>query len=152
MKAAELGEELFTWFVDTLTNIKGRLPSCLLLHRAQLVHKDLAALHQQRVEAGELPPLAPLNLPKLNYVWLRRWRRTYGVSARQANLRFKAPRHIIQSRLRIFWCNMIRIRWLHQKLEPAGELVVEGFDQKPLWFTASSQVAFVVEGFDQKPL
>ena len=25
-----IGEELFTWFVDTLTNVKGRLPSCLL--------------------------------------------------------------------------------------------------------------------------
>lgn len=61
------------------------------------------------------------------------------MSARQANLRFKAPRHVIQFRLRVFWCNAIRVRVLHALLEPGGELFFEGFGQKPMWFTASSQ-------------
>ena len=61
------------------------------------------------------------------------------MSARQANLRFKAPKRAMLHRLRVFWCNMIRVRTLHALLEPEGELVMQGFDQKPLWFTASSQ-------------
>ena len=75
----------------------------------------------------------------ISYAWLRRWRKVYGVSARQCNLRYKAPRNVIFRRLRVFWCNLIRLRALHALLEPGGELVFEGFDQKPLWFTASSQ-------------
>ena len=139
MKMACLGEELFSWFVDTLNNVKGRLRSCLLLQRAGVVAKDLMGIHQQRVEAGVVPPHAKLNLPIIDYSWLRRWRRTYGVSARMANLRFKAPKSVILHRLRVFWCNMIRVRALHALLEAEGELVMQGFDQKPLWFTASSQ-------------
>ena len=139
MKMACLGEELFTWFVDTLNNVKGRLRSALLLQKAQQIAKDLVGIHQQRVEAGVVPPHGKLNLPVINYVWLRRWRRTYGVSARMANLRFKAPKSVILHRLQVFWCNMIRVRALHALLEPEGELVMQGFDQKPLWFTASSQ-------------
>ena len=56
MKAPCIGEELFAWFVDTLSNVKGRLPACLLLHRAQLVSKDLVGIRQQQIEAGALPP------------------------------------------------------------------------------------------------
>jgi hypothetical protein len=41
--------------------------------------------------------------------------------------------------LRVLWCNVIRLRALQALLEPGGELVFEGFDQKPLWLTASSQ-------------
>ena len=139
MKMACFGEELFSWFVDTLNNVKGRLRSCLLLQKADMVAKDLVGIHQQRVEAGVVPPHAKLNLPIIDYSWLRRWRRTYGVSARMANLRFKAPKSVILHRLRVFWCNMIRVRALHALLEPEGELAMQGFDQKPLWFTASSQ-------------
>ena len=139
MKVPCIGEELFAWFVDTLTNIKGRLPSCLLLHRAELITKDLLGIHQMRIETGSVPPHATLDLPAISYGWLRRWRRVYGVSARQANLRYKAPRRVILRRLRVFWCNVIRVRFLHFLLEFCGELVFEGFDQKPLWFTASSQ-------------
>ena len=56
MKMACVGEELFTWFVDTLTNIKGRLPSALLLQKAEMIAQDLVGIHQQRVEAGAVPP------------------------------------------------------------------------------------------------
>ena len=55
MKMACFGEELFTWFVDTLNNIKGRLRSSLLLQKANMVAKDFVGIHQQRVEAGVVP-------------------------------------------------------------------------------------------------
>ena len=139
MKMPCVADELFAWFVDTLDNVRGRLPACLLVQKAQMIAKDLVGIHQLKMEAGEVAPHAKLDLPVINYCWLRRWRRTYGVSARMANLRFKAPKKVILLRLRVFWCNMIRVRVLHALLEPEGALAIEGFDQKPLWFTASSQ-------------
>ena len=120
MKMPCVADELFAWFVDTLNNIRGRLPSCLLVQKARMIAADLVGIHQLRIEAGEVPPHANLDLPVINYCWLRRWRRTYGVSARMANLRFKAPKKVILHRLRVFWCNMIRVRMLHALLEPEG--------------------------------
>ena len=66
MKMSCVGEELFAWFVDTLNNVKGRLPAALLLQKAQMVAKDLVGIHQQRVEAGVVPPHAKLNLLVIN--------------------------------------------------------------------------------------
>ena len=139
MKCPAIGEELFAWFVDTIENVKGRLPACLLLLQAQIIAKDLQGLHQQEIENGSVAPHTRLALPNLNYGWLRKWRRIYGVSARMANLHFKASRNVIKHRLRVFWCNVIAVRALHALLEPGGELVFESVDQKPLWFTAASQ-------------
>ena len=78
MKMACVGEELFCWFVDTLNNVKGRLPSALLLQKAQMIAKDLVGIHQESVEAGIVPPNVPLKMPAITYSWLRRWRRTWG--------------------------------------------------------------------------
>jgi hypothetical protein len=104
-----------------------------------MIAKDLQVLHQQEIENGLVAPHTRLALPNLNYGWLRKWRRIYGVSARMANLHFKASRNVLKHRLRVFWCNVIAVRALHALLEPGGELVFESVDQKPLWFTASSQ-------------
>ena len=139
MKGMLIAEELFAWFVDTLENIKGRLPSAILLSIAEILISDAKQWHAQQKEAGLIAPHETLDLPALSHSWLRRWRRCYGISWRTPNLRFKCPRRVIMFRLRIFWTNILRIRFLHQALEPSGELVFEGFDQKPLWFTASSQ-------------
>ena len=139
MKSPELGEELFAWFVDSISNVKGRLPSGLLLSVARGIAQDLVQLHAEQKELGQLPPHADLCLPVLNSTWLKRWRRLHGISWRTVNLRFKSSRDIVKKRLRIFWSNVLRVRFLHRLLEPMGELVFEGFDQTPLWFTASSQ-------------
>ncbi|MCP4242166.1 MAG: hypothetical protein GY772_16545 [bacterium] len=144
VKAAAVGEELFAWFVDTISNVKGRIPSSMLLQQAQVIVDDLKRFHELRVENGEIPPNAQglgakLDVPVINSSWLRSWRRLYGVSWRSVNLRFKCPRHVLEERLIVFWENCLRIRFLHHFAEPHGELVFEGFDQKPLWLTAASQ-------------
>ena len=139
MKCPELGAELFNWFVDSLQNIKGRIPSFLLLDVARVLCKDLQQWHEERKERGEVAPHSQLDLPVLNHAWLRRWRRLHHISWRTVNLRFKCSRAVLKFRLGIFWCNVLRVRFLHQFLEADGELVFEGMDQKPLWFTASSQ-------------
>ena len=132
-----MGEELFAWFVDTLQNVKGRLPAFLLLQVAELLAGDLRTLHAQRKEAGLVPPHEELALPSLTYGWLRRWRCIHGLSWRTVTLRYKCSRSVLKSRLVVFWSNVLRIRFLHRCLEPRAELVFEGFDQKPLWFTAA---------------
>ena len=139
MKCPELGEELFAWFVDSIKNVRGRMPSFVLLDVARTLSQDLRQWHEERKEKGQLPPHAKLDLPKLDYPWLLRWRRRYHITWRTVNLRFKCSRAVLRSRLFTFWCNVLRIRYLLLLLEPWAELVFEGMDQKPLWFTASSQ-------------
>ena len=129
------------------------MPSCILLAQAAVIAADLLDWHRQQMEAGLASPYADLALPSLSYGWLRRWRRLFGVSARLANLRFKAPRRVIKERLRVFWCNVIRVRMLHHLCEPGGQLAIEGFDQKPLWFTASSlEKTHALKGFRKVPV
>jgi hypothetical protein len=139
MKQAALGEELYAWFIDSVKNVKGRIPSFLLLETATLLAEDLKGFHQAQIESGKIPPQEVLQLPVLDYNWLRRWRRFFGISWRQVNLRFKISRTKLLSRLRVFWSNCLRVRFIHEFLEPGGELVWEGMDQKPCWFTAASQ-------------
>ena len=139
MKCPEIGDELYAWFVDTINNVRGRMPSLLLLEKARVFEKDLQTWWHEQKEAGRVAPSQVLSTPTLNHCWLRRWRRLHSVSWRSVNLRFKCSRHILKSRLKVFWGNVLRVRFLHAELEPQGEFVIEGFDQKPLWFTASSQ-------------
>ena len=139
MKAMAIAEELFAWFVDTLDNVRGRLPSGLILRMAHTLANDLKTWHRLEQEEGRIPPHETLELPNLNHQWLARWRKSYSLSWRTCNLRFKCPRATLFQRLRIFWSNVLRVRWLHAKLEPDTLLVFEGFDQKPCWFTAASQ-------------
>ena len=139
MKCPEIGDELYAWFVDTINNVKGRMPSSLLLEKARVFERDLQAWWHEQKEAGRVAPSQALSTPTLNHSWLRRWRRLHSVSWRSVNLRFKCSRGVLKSRLKVFWGNVLRVRFLHAALEPQGEFVIEGFDQKPLWFTASSQ-------------
>ena len=155
----ELDEELFAWFVDSIQNVKGRLPAFLLLETATAIAADLLAIHAEEKEAGRVPVHARLRLPKLEdkagYGYLRRWRSKYGITYRTVSLRYKCRRSVLQGRLRVFWSDVLRVRILHHLLVQRGaepreaELVIQGFDQKPCWFTAASgekHRAFVAPG------
>ena len=95
MKCPELVAELFAWFVDSIANIKGRMPSSLLLQVARCFAKDLGQWHAEQQEHGRVAPHEKLVLPIINHAWLRRWRRLCGVSWRAVNLRFKAPEEVV---------------------------------------------------------
>ena len=137
MKHPCIAEELFDWFVDSLQNVKGRMPSFLLLQQAKLVGRDLQEHWTSQVDKGETHPGCEPTLPVLDYGWLKRWRRLYGLSWRHVNLRYKCPRRLLLSRLKAFWCNILRIRFLLLYTEPESSLEFEDFDQKPCWFTAA---------------
>jgi hypothetical protein len=70
MKCPEIGAELFAWFVDSVRNIKGRVPSSLLLHVAMVISKDLLHFHEQQKEFGLVAPHVELALPVLDHGWL----------------------------------------------------------------------------------
>lgn len=114
-----------------------RISGTMVLAQAEALKRDLLELHHLRVERGEADPTMPPQLPKLNAVWLLRWRRKYGVSSRAVNLRYKVSAAKRDSRIRILWCNVSRLRALHEALFGEGKLRFVGLDQKPLWFKSS---------------
>ena len=50
MKGMVIAEELFSWFVDTIDNVKGRLPSGLVLRMAHTLVNDLHIWHRSEQE------------------------------------------------------------------------------------------------------
>ena len=98
-------EALFDWFCEARRFIKGRMFSSTLLSQARRLRLTyIAACLRQR---------ATPDVPKaINHVWLRRWRREYGVSLRRPNKRYKVTRSVFLERVRILWCNVLRQRVL----------------------------------------
>ena len=111
VRCPAIGAELFAWFVDSLRNIKGRIPSFLLLDVAIGFAKTLRQGHERDKEDGIVPPHEVLQLPKLNYSWLRRWRRMHHVTWRTVTFRFKCCRDTLRTRLLVFWKNVLRVRF-----------------------------------------
>ena len=118
MNAMAIAEELFAWFVDTIDNVKGRLPSGLILRMAHTLANELKTWHSLEKEAGRIAPHATLDLPSLNHQWLLRWRKAYSLSWRTCNLRFKCPRATLLLRLKIFWSNVLRFVGCKPSLNP----------------------------------
>ena len=130
--------ELWQWFVDTIQNVKGRLPAFALLAEAERLADDLRRWAQHQIEDGNLPPYYDLNLPNLDYMWLRGWRSRHHVTWRTANLTLKCSMVVLKRRLLALWCNVLRLRWLaYYVLGPSAIIVWINSDQKPLWFTSA---------------
>ena len=139
-KCEELDEELFAWFVDSIQNVKGRIPSFLLLDAAQTFAEDFRRLHEEAIAQGRVPVHTWLELPALcgsaGYQYLQRWRAKYGITYRTVSLRYKCARSVLLERLLVFWSNVLRVRILHKRLvdlgaEPRGsQLRIEGFDPR----------------------
>ena len=124
-----LGEELFAWFVDTVHCVRARISSSTLEQAANVILEDIRAAHEER--HSEDPPV---ELPTITRMWLWRWRKEWGVSPRTVNLVYKVSRPKLLHRLRIFWCNTIRIRTLWRCLRKNTPLKFMSADQKPFWF------------------
>ena len=131
-----VSDELWAMFVDHIHNVPGRVGSSTIISWARMLCDDMRELWQRRVEAGEADPAAPPKLPQLDYVFVLRWRRAYGVTWRTVNLRYKLSAAKRKARLRVFWCNVLRLRFLHERLFGPGKLRFVGFDQKPLYFNS----------------
>ena len=72
MKGMVISDELFWWFVDTIENIKGRLPSALLLDVARIIANDAKQFVAQQIQDGKVGAHAPFDCLALDHRWLRR--------------------------------------------------------------------------------
>jgi hypothetical protein len=145
-----LEEELWQWFVDQICGMESRQNSASLLAAAEALKADLLEFHHHMVDAGRADPCQLPRFPALDARWLSRWRKKYGVSFRTVNLRYKISSAKRDARLRICWCNVIRLRVLHQCLFGPGNLRFVGLDQKPLWFnSAHGQKTLALKGAER---
>ena len=135
--ARALEDELWHWFVDRISSVQARINSHVLLCQAETFKMDMLEMHQTLVERGMADPAFPPKVPRLDYRFVYRWRKRYGVSWRAVNLRYKVSASKRDSRLRIAWCNALRLRVLHAALHGPNQLRFVGWDQKPMWFNSA---------------
>ena len=139
-----IGFELFHWFVDTVDNLASRLSPQLMLNQAFVIREDL----RERAEREGLP----FGPPCLNYCWMGRWRREFGVSRRLVTCQYKISHKLLLLRTGVFWRNNIRLRAFHRAVcrkngLPSAELRMKHIDQKPLWMnTAGSSATLAMKG------
>ena len=131
----ELRHELFNWFLMIRKIVKGRLWPRHALSAAKAIKKKIIAFHVTN-------KLNVPRFPKLNGLWLWRWMRSYGISLRKPNRRYKVSRSKMARGLTVTWKNIFRARLAFRLLygeqrrlkklpeEPSTAHV----DQKPLHF------------------
>ena len=126
-KAPLFREMLFQWFCSYRGTVKGRIFPETLSERAKVLRARYIAAH---LETDNATP-ARINVPKITSHWLTAWRKEYHVSLRSPNKRWKVPRWIWKERVRIYWCNLLRLRrWVyrHHGYDPH----IDSWDQKPI--------------------
>ena len=79
-KAPVIGEQLFQWFVDQVKTSKGRISSKMLLSMAELLADDLKAHLEDTAPSSSESKSSAEQVPKLDWCWLHRWRREYGMA------------------------------------------------------------------------
>ena len=121
-KAAIVGELLWEWFAAIRLSIVGRLPTTVVVSKAQQLCEDYIV---ESLRQG-VDPRAPV----VDGQWVRRWRVERGVSFRKPNRKWKVPKEVLLERCQIFWSNVFRVRaFIVAKFgyEPA----LWNFDQSP---------------------
>ena len=126
-KCIPLREALFEWFVDVRRLVKGRISYRVV----QLVALDMAS-HVIRKSAAL--GFKGVDMPLITKPWVRRFCRSYGISLRSPNRRYKVSFPKLLSRLRTMWLNLFRVRLLCWLFFGVAEMPIEGADQKGLHF------------------
>ena len=131
-------EELFAWFVDSIDNVRGRIPSFIILAQAEIIAQDYKDAIRKKIEIGELEPSFIFKMPFFTHQWLLLWRRQFNLSWRTINLRFKVSWKKLLELLLIFHTNILKIRWLHYFLFDLVQcLRIINCDEKPFHFTSA---------------
>ena len=123
-------EALWDYFVDIRRSLATTISPKIVKAKAQQIADTLTK------EMGETGVY--IEVPKINYDWLRRWRHDYGVVWRKPNARYKVSFPKLKARLRATWTNNIRIRRLAELTlghDLSGRII--GVDEKPLHFNES---------------
>ena len=105
-----------------LTKNLARFPrSIMLLKLYQMLQDHAHACLLSGVPVASFKP---------SYWWFQRWEEEYGLSMRQANRKYQAPRHAQKQRMELFWVTLFRIR-LFIRSAFGYEPVIYNFDQTP---------------------
>lgn len=120
-------EVLWDWFVDVRSSVAGIMTSKIVLAKAEEIAAKILKISRA---SG-----AYLQMPKLDRMWLLRFKRDYGVVLRKPNARFKCTRPVLLSRVRAMWLNTYKVRHLATKcLGHDLHDKIFGIDEKPLHF------------------
>ncbi len=120
--AESIHRNLFKWFCSIRGSVKGRIPLRLLQAQAERLRKEYVATCVRLGQTAHIPVLCA--------AWFLRFRSKHRISLRLPNKRWKVPMPVFKERVRILWCNIIRIR--HAILLIFGyDPDVDGWDQKP---------------------
>ena len=132
---ADLGNELFQYWVDRAHALKVRVPTAELMAQARtLLALGKATYERWKAADGRINHV---HFPKaITYTWLARWRRQYGLTYRSVTLVYKVSKEVAQRRYGVLWSNCLRLRILHEKLFGPNLLRFVNVDEKPLWFNS----------------
>ena len=142
--APEVAAELFQWVVDTILFVKGRINAELLKMQAETIISDMRRYNQHLIDTGQAEKSTVAKLPTFDKdaafnSWIYRFRKRHGLSWKMVNLRMKCSLREMIHRIRKFFGNLYKIRWLHFHLHGKRQcLRFEDCDEKPLWYTSAS--------------
>ena len=128
-KATDFRDELFEWFIDVRTCLKGRLPRPLFINYA----KDLYADWMSR----QPNPVPESQMLKFSNPWIQSWMNEYGVSLKKPNKRYAISQSDRVQRLLEYLKNVYRIRIFFYKKYGVQPIFING-DQMPLHRNESS--------------
>ena len=98
-----IDRSLFQWFCSIRGSVKGRIPLKLLHAQYQLVRADyLGSCLRNGLIAKVLAA---------SRAWIQRFRKRHHISLRLPNKRWKVPMVVFKERVRILWCNLVRVRY-----------------------------------------
>ena len=127
-KTPDLGTALYQWFVDHRTLIKGRTIKRLMANQARAL---AMAISMETCSNGVLP-----DPPVIDGKWLARWRHQWGVNLRRPTTRYKVSRQVLKSRLKLFWSNILAVRFFFTKCFGVDP-IQEQYDQKGVHYNES---------------
>ena len=107
------------------------MPSTELLQHASYLLKIGKAEYERALAAGENPELVEF-MKEVTYVWLYRWRRQWGLTWRSVTLVHKVSQEKAIKRFKVYWYNVLAMRFFHQALFGPGKLRFLSVDEKTL--------------------
>ena len=128
VKAPEVKEALFNWFIYVLESLKGRLPRRLFKLKANQLYGDWLMNN----------PTPEKEMLKFGNHWIKDWENEYGISLRKPNKRFSISKEDLVERLEDYLKNIWTIRKFFLDKYNVDPPIING-DQMPLHRNESSQ-------------
>ncbi|CAL4062693.1 unnamed protein product [Meganyctiphanes norvegica] len=147
VKAIEVRQAAFDWFVDIRSTLKGRLPINIFREKCMELYELWLANQTEEIKAEDRP--------KFSKHWIKNWVREYKVSLLKPSKRLAISQVDRVSKITEFLKNVMRFRYyflVHFKKEP---VIISG-DQMPLQrnkiskqksMTHQNQAAYVKENY-----